>query len=75
MKRLEPLAFVFLFASLGYTLFAWVPASDLRDLTKVETHAAFAAIPDAGHFAHEESPADVNQHIRRFLTEVYGPIR
>lgn len=35
----------------------------------------FAAIPDAGHFAHEESPAEVNQHIRRFLTEVYGPIR
>ena len=35
----------------------------------------FAAVSGAGHYAHEEAPADVNHHIRRFLTEVYGPIR
>jgi len=34
----------------------------------------FTAISGAGHFAHEEAPAEVNQHIRRFLAEVYGPL-
>jgi len=34
----------------------------------------FTTIPGAGHYAHEEAPAEVNGHIRRFLTEVYGPL-
>jgi len=34
----------------------------------------FVSIPGAGHFAHEEAPEAVNEHLARFLTEVYGPL-
>lgn len=32
----------------------------------------FASIPGTGHFAHEEAPTEVNQHLRSFLTDIYG---
>ena len=35
----------------------------------------FVALAGVGHYAHEEAPADVNDHLRRFLDQVYGPAR
>ena len=34
----------------------------------------FVSVAGAGHFAHEEAPEEVNEHLRRFLDQVYGPI-
>jgi pimeloyl-ACP methyl ester carboxylesterase len=33
-------------------------------------HGRFVSIPGAGHFAHEEAPALVNDHLRRFLAQL-----
>jgi pimeloyl-ACP methyl ester carboxylesterase len=35
----------------------------------------FVSVAGVGHFAHEEAPDEVNEHLRRFLHQVYGPIR
>ncbi|MBB3601526.1 pimeloyl-ACP methyl ester carboxylesterase [Mycolicibacterium sp. BK556] len=35
----------------------------------------FVSVAGVGHFAHEEAPDEVNEHLRRFLQQVYGPIR
>jgi len=35
----------------------------------------FVAVAGVGHYAHEEAPAEVNDHMRRFLDQVYGPAR
>lgn len=32
-------------------------------------HGRYVSVPDAGHFAHEESPAVVNEHLTRFAGE------
>ena len=33
----------------------------------------YVALAGVGHFAHEEAPQEVNEHLRRFLAQVYGP--
>ncbi|HNF06902.1 MAG TPA: alpha/beta hydrolase, partial [Mycobacterium sp.] len=33
----------------------------------------YVALAGIGHFAHEEAPQEVNEHLRRFLAQVYGP--
>ncbi|TGD89622.1 alpha/beta hydrolase [Mycolicibacterium sp. CH28] len=35
----------------------------------------FVSVAEVGHFAHEEAPDEVNEHLRRFLGQVYGPLR
>jgi pimeloyl-ACP methyl ester carboxylesterase len=35
-------------------------------------HGRYVSIADAGHFAHEEAPARVNEQLSRFLTQVHG---
>jgi pimeloyl-ACP methyl ester carboxylesterase len=35
----------------------------------------FVSVSGVGHFAHEEAPDEVNEHLRRFLDQVYNPIR
>lgn len=34
----------------------------------------YVALAGIGHFAHEEAPQEVNEHLRRFLAQVYGPV-
>lgn len=33
-------------------------------------HGAYVSVGGAGHFSHEEAPADVNGHLMRFLAEI-----
>ena len=35
----------------------------------------FVALAGVGHYAHEEAPEEANDHLRRFLDQVYGPAR
>ena len=35
-------------------------------------HGRYVSIAGAGHFGHEEAPEVVNEHLSRFLTQVYG---
>ena len=35
----------------------------------------FVAVSGAGHYAHEESPGEVNDHLQRFIDGVYRPVR
>src|SRR6476660_786270 len=35
-------------------------------------HGRYVSIAGAGHFGHEEAPEAVNEHLSRFLTQVYG---
>lgn len=35
----------------------------------------FVALAGVGHYAHEEAPAEVNDHLGRFLDQVYGQAR
>ena len=35
-------------------------------------HGRYLSIAGAGHFAHEESPDVVNEHLMRFLTQAYS---
>jgi pimeloyl-ACP methyl ester carboxylesterase len=37
-------------------------------------HGRYASIAGAGHFSHEEAPEEVNDHLSRFLAEVYDPL-
>ncbi|MGH3971295.1 MAG: alpha/beta fold hydrolase, partial [Mycobacterium sp.] len=36
-------------------------------------HGRYVTVPGAGHFSHEESPAEVNSELMQFLEQVYGP--
>lgn len=35
-------------------------------------HGRYVSVTDAGHFSHEERPAKVNEHLRRFLAQAHG---
>lgn len=35
----------------------------------------FVALAGVGHYAHEEAPGEVNDHLRRFRDQVYGPAK
>jgi len=35
-------------------------------------HGRYVSIGGAGHFSHEEAPAEVNEHLSRFLAQVHG---
>ena len=34
----------------------------------------FVAVGGVAHYGHEEAPDEVNEHLRRFLAQVYGPL-
>jgi pimeloyl-ACP methyl ester carboxylesterase len=34
----------------------------------------FISVPSVGHYAHEEAPGEVNDHLHRFLTQIYGQL-
>jgi pimeloyl-ACP methyl ester carboxylesterase len=37
-------------------------------------HGRYGSIAGAGHFSHEEAPEEVNDHLSRFLAQVYDPL-
>lgn len=45
----------------------FVLAGPVRGTRRYAPAGRFVDIPGAGHYAHEESPADVNRHLREFL--------
>jgi len=53
---------------------AYVLADPVFRTRRYAPRGHFVSIADTGHFAHEEAPDEVNDHIRGFLTEVYGPL-
>ena len=49
----------------------YVLADPVARTRRLAPRGHYASIPDTGHFAHEESPDQVNSHLARFLREVY----
>src|SRR6195952_3684920 len=50
----------------------YVLADPVTRTQRYAPHGRYVSITGAGHFAHEEAPADVNEQLSRFLTQVYG---
>jgi pimeloyl-ACP methyl ester carboxylesterase len=48
---------------------AITPAAEMRDMTRAIPHAQFVEIPQAGHLAPMEQPAEVNAALTAFLGE------
>jgi pimeloyl-ACP methyl ester carboxylesterase len=53
----------------------YVLADPVARTQRYAPRGRYLVVPGAGHFAHEEAPEDVNDHLHRFLTQVYGPLR
>ncbi len=52
----------------------YVLADSVDRTQRYAPRGRFVSIANAGHFAHEEAPTQVNDHLQRFLTQVYGPL-
>jgi pimeloyl-ACP methyl ester carboxylesterase len=50
----------------------YVLADPVYRTQRYAPHGRYVSIADAGHFAHEEAPAQVNEQLSRFLTQVHG---
>jgi len=50
----------------------YVLADPVYRTQRYAPHGRYVSIGGAGHFAHEEKPAEVNEQLSRFLTQVYG---
>jgi pimeloyl-ACP methyl ester carboxylesterase len=50
----------------------YVLADPVTRTQRYAPHGRYVSIAGAGHFAHEEAPADVNEQLSRFLAQVYG---
>jgi pimeloyl-ACP methyl ester carboxylesterase len=46
-----------------------IPRSNVQTLVRLNPNMKFVEIPDAGHCAHDETPAEVNKIIGEWLTE------
>lgn len=51
----------------------YVLADPVERTRRYAPHGQYVTVPQAGHFSHEESPAEVNTALTRFLGQVYGP--
>ena len=51
----------------------YVLGDAVRRTLRYAPHGRYVSVGGAGHFSHEESPDVVNEQLRRFLTQVYGP--
>lgn len=49
----------------------YVLADPVRRSERYATHGRFVSLSGTGHFAHEENPDAVNDHLSRFLAQVY----
>ncbi|PRC47759.1 alpha/beta hydrolase, partial [Mycobacterium sp. ITM-2017-0098] len=50
----------------------YVLADPVYRTQRYAPHGRYVSIDGAGHFAHEEAPAEVNEQLLRFLKQVYG---
>ena len=50
----------------------YVLADPVDRTQRYAPHGRYVSIAGAGHFAHEEAPELVNEHLLRFLGQVYG---
>ena len=50
----------------------YVLADPVYRTQRYAPHGRYVSIAGAGHFAHEEAPAEVNEQLSRFLTQVHG---
>ena len=53
----------------------YVLADSVDRTQRFAPRGRFVAVAGVGHYAHEEAPAEVNDHLSRFLDQVYGPAR
>lgn len=53
----------------------YVLADPVERTRRYAPRGRFVSVSGIGHFAHEEAPDEVNEHLRRFLTLVYDPTR
>lgn len=53
----------------------YVLADSVDRTQRYAPRGRFVALAGVGHYAHEEAPAEVNHHLRRFLGQVYGPVK
>ena len=53
----------------------YVLADPVERTRRYAPRGRFAALAGVGHYAHEEAPREVNDHLVRFLDQVYGPTR
>lgn len=51
----------------------YVLADPVRRTLRYAPHGRYVSLSGAGHFGHEEAPDEVNEQLRRFLAQVYGP--
>lgn len=50
----------------------YVLADPVERSRRYAPHGHYVSVAGAGHFSHEEAPADVNRHLTRFLAQTYG---
>jgi pimeloyl-ACP methyl ester carboxylesterase len=50
----------------------YVLAAPVDRTQRYAPHGRYVSIADTGHFAHEEAPEVVNEHLLRFLDQVSG---
>lgn len=50
----------------------YVLADPVYRTQRFAPHGRYVSIDGAGHFGHEEAPAEVNEQLSRFLAQVYG---
>jgi pimeloyl-ACP methyl ester carboxylesterase len=50
----------------------YVLADPVEKTLRYAPHGRFVSLAGAGHYGHEEAPDEVNEHLTRFLTHVYG---
>jgi pimeloyl-ACP methyl ester carboxylesterase len=51
----------------------YVLADPVDRTRRYAPHGKYVTLPGVGHFAHEESPDEVNAELTRFLGELAGP--
>jgi pimeloyl-ACP methyl ester carboxylesterase len=49
----------------------YVLADPVERTQRYAPHGRYVSIAGAGHFSHEETPQEVNAHLKRFLDRVY----
>ncbi|MGK2880189.1 MAG: alpha/beta fold hydrolase [Mycobacterium sp.] len=51
----------------------YVMAETVEKTRRFAPHGRYVSLAGTGHFGHEEAPQELNAHLARFLTGVYGP--
>jgi len=49
----------------------YVVAAPVERTQRYAPHGRYISVAGAGHFSHEEAPAEINRHLMRFLRQVH----